>query len=287
MPSANETAAYAIKTWRYLRLSMIMLVVGLGAAVIHEWREVGRRCMQTSISAYYYTPVRAFFVSALVAIGVCMVAMEGNREVEDGLLNVAGMLAPVVGLVPTPGPGTCTSTPGEKPDWTANIVNNMSALFAVGLVAMVAVVALLMLDWKRSGRKPPVLHWVGIGISVALLGAAYLWFRSDREWFIDHAHYAAAIAMFGCIIAVVVFNAIDFKRKTVGDSAPQGRDYTNRYALVAGAMVLSVVGMVGWKLAFGWDHVVLGIEAALITLFAVFWTVQTEELWDEGLRQLS
>jgi hypothetical protein len=41
-------------------------------------------------------------------------------------------------------------------------------------------------------------------------------------------------------------------------------------------MVLSVIGMVGWKIAVGWDHVVLGIEAALIALFAAFWAIQTE-----------
>lgn len=283
MPSVTETAVHAVKTWRYLRLSMIVLVLGLGAAVVFEWREVGWDCMQTSISAYYYTPVRAFFVSSLLAIGVCMVAMKGNRETEDGLLNVAGMLAPVVGLVPTPGPGTCTSTPGTKQDPTANVVNNMSALFAVGLIAIVAVAVLVVVEWRRSGVRPPTTHWVGIGVSVAFWLAGALVFTMARKTFIDKAHYAAAIVMFVCIVGVVVFNAIDFKKKTA-EGPVEKRDYANRYALVAWAMALSVVGMVGWELVFGWAHLVLGIEAALITLFAVFWAVQTEELWDEGLR---
>ncbi len=283
MPSATETAVRAVKTWRYLRLSMVLLVVGLGASVVVEWREVGWDCLQTSISAYYYTPVRAFFVSALLAIGVCMIAMKGNRELEDGLLNVAGMLAPVVGFVPTPGPGTCTSTPAEKADGTANVVNNMSTLFTVGLVGLVAVTSLVLLEWRRSRMRPPTTHWIGIGLSAAFWLVAVLVFSLSRAEFIDAAHYAAAILMFACIVGVVVFNAIDFKRKTA-EGPVEKRDYANRYALVAWSMGLSVVGMVGWKLLFGWAHLVLGIEAALITLFAVFWAIQTAELWDDGLR---
>jgi hypothetical protein len=36
--------------------------------------------------------------------------------------------------------------------------------------------------------------------------------------------------------------------------------------------------------ALGWEHWILGIEAALIALFAMFWVIQTKELWREGLR---
>src|SRR5205085_6408417 len=55
-----------------------------------------------SISAYYYTPVRGMFAGALLAIGACLVCIRGSTTVEDILLNVAGMLAPVVALIPTP-----------------------------------------------------------------------------------------------------------------------------------------------------------------------------------------
>ena len=50
---AERHRDYAIKTWRYLRLAMVALVVGLLVAVVYECREVPRHCLQTSISAYY------------------------------------------------------------------------------------------------------------------------------------------------------------------------------------------------------------------------------------------
>ena len=67
------------------------------------------RCWQHSISAYYYTPVQLFLVGALVAIGISLIALKGSIELEDAVLNFAGILAPVVALVPTPNVGRCGS----------------------------------------------------------------------------------------------------------------------------------------------------------------------------------
>jgi hypothetical protein len=52
-------------------------------------------------------------------------------------------------------------------------------------------------------------------------------------------------------------------------------------------MIVSAVGLgvLTWR---GWlPHGVFWIEAALITQFAVFWVIQSRELWDEGVRQES
>src|SRR4051794_39778048 len=93
---------YSIKTYRYLRMAMIAMIVLLGASLVIEWSKTDPRGLQTSISAYSYTPVRAIFVGALISIGVCMVVLKGNTDPEAILLTVAGILAPVVALVPTP-----------------------------------------------------------------------------------------------------------------------------------------------------------------------------------------
>ena len=45
-------------------------------------------------------------------------------------------------------------------------------------------------------------------------------------------------------------------------------------------MPVSVLGL----LLLGGKYHVLEAEIAAIVLFAVFWAIQTEELWDEGLR---
>ena len=106
----TATVSDAVKTYRSVRLSMVTLVLGLAAAVAVERLEVPRGCFQHSISAYYYTPVRGMFVGGLLGIAVCLVALRGNNDAEDALLNLAGMLAPVVAFVPTPNPGSCSSS---------------------------------------------------------------------------------------------------------------------------------------------------------------------------------
>src|ERR1700704_5406992 len=111
---------------------MVVLVAGLAVAIVHEWITVHADCLQTSISAYYYTSVHAYFIGALVSIGVCLFCMKGSTDTEDVVLNLAGMFAPIVGLVPTPGPGTCGVVPGTAQHIHDNVANNMTALFVVG-----------------------------------------------------------------------------------------------------------------------------------------------------------
>jgi hypothetical protein len=55
--------------------------------------------------------------------------------------------------------------------------------------------------------------------------------------------------------------------------------------VIAVAMVVAPLLMVGWKKLYGWDHAVLWIEGTLIVLFAAFWISQTQELWNDGIRQ--
>ena len=98
--------------------------------------------------------------------------------------------------------------------------------------------------------------------------------RAQREWFVGNAHDYAAFTMFGLIILVAVLNALSFMHKQGDPNA------ANRYLLIAIVMPVSVLGL--WL--FVGDYNVLAAEVAAIVLFAVFWGIQTEELWDEGLR---
>ena len=272
---------HVIKTYRYLRISMVSLVVALGVAVAHEMIEKEGNCFQTSISAYWYTPAQAVFVGTLIAIGVCMIALKGNTEWEDLFLNVAGMLAPFVALVPTPGPGKCQTVKVDALERTAAVENNVTALLVVGLlgVGLAVVFAVRSRDTKRTTQ-------FGIGVAALVQVGAAIWFKRDLDSFIHYAHYTAALTMFGFIILVVVWNAWQFARHHTDDVATMNRrEYaTNRYAIVAVAMVGSLVLMGGYAKLFEWDHAVLWIEGVLITLFAIFWVLQTKELWGEGLR---
>ncbi|HWD83572.1 MAG TPA: hypothetical protein VG497_31950 [Kribbella sp.] len=271
---------YPIKTYRYLRMAMVAMIVLLGAAVVIEWSKTDPHCLQTSISAYYYTPVRAIFVGALITIGVCMVVLKGNTEIEDILLNVSGMLAPGVALVPTPGQGRCHSVPVVLGDAAANVSNNMLALFVVGVPCLLLTAVFVVRDRVRDPAGWTPLYVLGLGVAVLIFGGGLAWFLVDRSGFIGHAHYAAAIVMFAGIVVVVLVNAEQLRRK---HGVPRSR--ANRYSVIAAAMVVVPLLMFAWAKLFGWAHAVLGIEATLIVLFAAFWISQTAELWNEGLRQ--
>jgi hypothetical protein len=280
-PSSDAT-----KTYRYLRIAMVMLLAGIGVAVAVEIVQVGGRCLQGSISAYYYTPVRAFFVSAVLALGVCMVALRGVGWWEETFLNLAGMLAPVVALVPTPGTGTCTSDPSLTAAGPEAVGNNMAALLWMAPLGLLYVAVLRVLARRRG--KPIAAPQVGLLIPVAVLWAVTLaLFLGYREWFLEYGHGVSALLMFACIVGVVALNGISLGRKEIEEGKSSGWPaYANRYTVIAVAMVLSFLATYGWhRISGGWGHWVFTVEALLLGLFLVFWTLQTEELWDEVVRE--
>jgi hypothetical protein len=261
---------HAVVTWRYLRVAMVVLVVGLGVSIVLESvTEVDPNCFLNSISGYYWTPVHGYFVGALVSIGVCLFCLKGNTAPEDILLNLAGMLAPVVAFVPTPDNGSCSNVPRVIENSEAAIVNNVWALLAVGAfgLAVLAVLAVV--------RRPTKSEVVGFVVAVALLVAAFAVFQSDRDYFIENAHDAAAFSMFFFIFLAVASNAR--RLRLSGDA----QAFAWGYVAIAALMAVSFVVL--FFVIRGPDRVIR-VEFAQIVLFAVFWAVQTWELWDEGLR---
>lgn len=285
------------KTYRYVRIGMIGAVVLLAASVLLEHQKVEPSCWQTSISAYYYTPVRAVFVAVLMAIGLSLIVMKGSTVREDVCLNVAGMLAPVVALVPTSDHGTCWSIApvplptvenpaGDDPlaGWVvANINNNVEALLYAGLfgLAAAAVIAVIALGVgkKRGEHRALADAWtgehrgtfVGLLMSSVSLGLGALIFY---HWghFETRSHGYAAMAMFAVLALAAAFNAQDCYRYS-------RRQYFRLYLLIAVLMV-AVAGL----LLVDWAHKVLAVEVVEIALFATFWVVQTRELWHDTVR---
>ncbi|MFC8146162.1 hypothetical protein ACFUKV_31170 [Streptomyces paradoxus] len=306
--SENDNAV-VVKTTRYLRLLMVTLVVGLTVSILYEHSKSqvqggSGQCWQSSISAYYYTPVQLFFVGALVAIGISLIALKGSTEFEDIFLNCAGILAPVVALVPTPNVGQCGSVLTDTTNRQANVSNNVTALLFMAAVTFVVLIGLKWAKRPVTGVPGPAAHAdeasarliAGIGFVAALVlyVAAGLLFIFGREWFNSKAHWTAAVTMFVFIFLAVVNNAVNLfltqenRRATqrgtggTGEVRRAWRSVFNRYMWIAILMVAFT--------AFFWfspmfdDHRVFLIEASLIMLFAVFWVIQTKELWNHGLR---
>ena len=277
--AAADPALAAVTTWRYLRLAMIVLVVALLAAVLQEHAKAPGGCWQQSISAYWYTPARGVLVGALIAIGTCLICLKGDTEVQDLLLNLAGICAPVVALVPTPDPGTCGSVLAGTAGRDPQVSNNVTALLTAGGLGLLVVGALTVARLVRRDRqRPGPLAIAGWGVVAAVYAVTLAVFLAARGWFVASGHLVAAGAMFTFIFLTVCLTAVDFRTSR---TARRG----NRYTWVAVLMALAAGVHVVLIVALHWDHWALSLETTLILLFALFWLLQTVELWNEGLRR--
>jgi cytochrome bd-type quinol oxidase subunit 2 len=269
----QELAQYAIKSYRYLRLAIVVVVLSLLASVIIE--RLKTSCWEVSISAYYYTPVHAMFVGALVAIGVCLIAVKGSEEWEDMLLNVAGILAPIVAFVPTSPPSrSCASSPFGAVDAEAYLDNNVLAFAIGGVVAIGGTWLIARLQHRDELAAPAPETKYGLLLCLALATAGVIWYAGFRQSFLDHAHAGTAIAMFVMVGIVMAINARHAKKS-----------YRGLYAVLAGCMAAAFVGVFVVNLILDdWRHAVLWLEILELIPFAVFWAAQTFELWDGGVR---
>lgn len=267
------------KTYRYLRVSVLVLVLLLVTSLAIEmiWGDSPRL---GSISAYYYTPVRAVLVGSLVALAPALIAIKGRPGWEDALLDLAGMLIPLVAFVPAPLRVGCaanveTCTPAEV---QPGVRNNVSALLVVGAVCL----AFAWCSAQPRGRVITLALVVATGVWLAF----GLWFVVSFDTFLVGAHYAAAIAFFVLISAVAWINGRRAVERGNGRGmTPDG--YARAYKAISLLMVLTiVVASVNYGvtvLAGGtlWFATILVVEAVLLVLFAVFWALQTAENWDE------
>lgn len=272
-----------IVTYRYVRVSIIAVVMLLFAALLvqiaaDDWR------IGPSISAYFYSPVRSVFVGSLVAAAFLLVAVRGRAGVEDALLNLAGMLLPVVAFIPTPIEAGCPGGGDCVPEqYVAGVEVSMSALLLLGVPGLAfALWTLVARDPAERSAPSGYLGAVGIWAVFAV------WFGPTADWgprasLLDLGHYVAAVGVFAIMVLVAVINARRTERHAqVGEQAVP---YTALYIGIAAAMAAVLLGgVLAWWLGAPADGSTLfWIEAALLGLFSLFWAIQTAEFWNLGL----
>lgn len=276
----------AAVTYRYVRVGLVALVVFLLVSLVLTWEH---SCPQGSISAYFYTRTHAVFIAALCAVGICLIAYKGTRLGEDALLNFAGFLAFVVALAPTGSEGVCEA-------WLPTVEHPLDAIpnniFALVVGATVGTGLYLGLQKWRPPQSAPtattpdlsgvrgiwkvvanVLLTIETGLPkvlfAAVVGGGLLLFWPPAR---EYAHITAAVAMFLAIILVAVYHACYAK-------AAERPHRAQFYATVATLMLLAVLLAIGFW-CVGFPYVVVGVEIALIALFALFWGVQTWDVWE-------
>jgi hypothetical protein len=307
----------AVTTYRYVRLGLVALVAFLTASVIDTWRKADG--WQNSISAYFYTSSHSVFIASLCAIGICLIVYKGSTTTEDALLNFSGVLALVVGLVPTG--REALRGPGLPCDFDARafVDNNVRAL----LIASVAAVAVyLVIGVIRSRldtplqaelvcpRKddsppnndeqlPPILAAV-VGILRRVLSAMAPFLNVARKWlpYLLLTALGAGAAVFFVDLKLFVENA-----HTVAAYAMFGgiivvavhyacyaalrddREARTRLAFVAGYLLIAALMVVTLItvaiLQFSGNGLgLLFVEFVIIGEFALFWLFQSVDLWE-------
>ena len=312
-PQGSDTLA---KSYRYLRLAMVGLLLCLAAAVAYQrW---GNGDVLGSVSAYYYTPAQAFFVGGLIGLGACMIALKGTNIVEDVALNLGGVFAAIVAIVPTGRDadyraavracreaGTplltdkastgldCPTVQALADATRANVDNNLFALLLVGFLALL----LSLVVARRDGTLQPGADeaakrnfWRGFGVALGLWAAVLIARLASLQWVIDNGHWIAAVLLFACIFVVAVANARRVETEQSGDGSQSAVKESldaargliamrrrNLYIWIARLMLgVAAVTLALWRFT---DLITLFlVEALVFLLFMVFWTVQTFEL---------
>jgi hypothetical protein len=276
---ATRHQGSVLSTYRYLRVAMVLLVLLLTASVVLQIFGPDPDCWQRSVSAYYYTPARAVFVASLCAIGACLVVYRGNSDAEDVALNASGLLAFVVAFVPTQVDDTCPASNVPSPaELDAAVTNNVWALYAAG-VALTAVAWFLRLRTAPDERGGSLSLWPLVFSSVAVVAFPFV-FVAWHDAIRDHGHDVAAIALFAGIVVVVGMNALGLAAQSDGRRT-LARRAANRYAVVGLTMVATFVGVLvaHWAVP-GFVQWLFWLEALLLAEFAVYWVLQTVELWN-------
>lgn len=261
------------RTYRYVRLALIgatvFLAIGVGL-------ELARGDGLPSVSATYYTPAGPVFVGALSATALALLALSG-RSLEQGLLDIAAVLALVIAYVPTTiSSNACAD--GLRcvpPEVRPTVANNAVAVASVVLLGAVAAGILARVQGTASRGVA-----LTVGVIVVLVAGGAAWALAAPGVFLAWAHEIAAVAFFVLIAAVASIAAWRPRR-----SGRLRRGVRLAYAAVAVAIVLTlvllVIGVVSGAERAGFPVVLVG-ESAALALFAIFWLVQTVELWNDA-----
>lgn len=257
-------------TYLGLRLAMPILVLLLGIGIAVRFMATG--CVQPSISAYYYTPLRSLFVATLCAIGTCLIIYRGRNDRENAFLNVSGVMAFVVAFEPTEiGASPCdlSNTPIDQEVFDATR-NNVLALLGAGVVAMIVAGGLAVWSSKSPAGRPrasskagggPIVGALGLAVPIVLIGTLFF---TDFDVFVVWAHLAAAVTLFVGVVAVVILSCLD--GTAPGWSRTVYIGLAVAMALAAGLLLTNLPSRVFWA------------ESLLILLFALYWVTQTIDL---------
>ena len=131
-----------------------------------------------------------------------------------------------------------------------------------------------------GGATAGALTVVGFGV----------WLAIDAQSFLQAAHYAAAVGMFGVFVVVARLNAASARDDLEGpvvDMLPAQRRRaaykTISWSMLGTVVVAGVLGLLQLAGSTPVPHWLFWVESILLALFAAFWALQTIEYWRDGV----
>lgn len=280
-------------TYRYLRMSMPLLGVVLATSVLIQVYSTEPRCWLGSISAYYYTPAREVFVAALCAIGTALVIFKASTTREDIALNIAGVGAFALALIPTPLKTITADADFEKcsrsneptaEQLSAALANNALTL-AIGITLLtVAFLVCLVVLGPGNGRPHPGSVVAACVLSLVAWGGYVIWQATDasvRD--VERVGHTLGTAFLFVGITFMILVQL-WPRFTVagGQETRDASAGVYAYGYYASLVIMLVGGAVFgylWLFEDNKLNALFWFETSMIVSFVSFWSLQTVEKW--------
>lgn len=184
--------------------------------------------LPTSISGYYHTGMRNWFVATLVALGLFLLLYQGFSVPESLFLNVAGLAVILVAFLPTS--RDRGSTDGDAHVFTSPQLHGAFALLAFAVMAVVV----LRYGPKTLAHMPPEhretiptfrLAYRVIGVLMVVLPLASWALSPRRDWWL----FGVEVAALWVFVAYWVTKTIEF-RLDAAETRALGGDLSSQTA---------------------------------------------------------
>jgi hypothetical protein len=300
----TSVADRVVATHMMIRVALTGIALAIVLSVLYQMMKDD--CPLTSISAYWYTDARAIFAGGLMVISICLIAYSGGTWTENLLLNLAGVLAPIVAIAPTTIgkqlDKDCLGTRAPGSYDSSATTNGLTVYFVVLFAgALFTIFASRALRGRIAARKPGLspkektISRIGAGVALAVPVVLLAWALIDDD-FPQHAHFPSAATMFVFLALVAgsrsewgsrLTKRWDLYRDTA--TLPEALRRTFPYSklnLGVAILMLATLLLAGVNILLekrwhhGWDYGVITAEFTMLGLFLVFWLAQTIQMRD-------
>jgi hypothetical protein len=182
--SAGELQDHMLGTYASLRVGLAVIAAALPLVVLFAGSALHHVWLEPSISRYYHTPARLLFlttrdlfVGGLFAAAACLYLYKGFSTRENVALNLAGVFAALVALLPT--------AAGKGDHGIVPTLHRTSAVLFFVSIAYVSLFrsrdTLRLLPPEKQKQFAPRYFWTGVAMLVSPAGAIALSLALDGE----------------------------------------------------------------------------------------------------------